>query len=178
MSDKMVSIIQSQNLDVTNLEDVEKLKQEMGDSSPVAELQKSALMAIARHTASIYVDEAKKRDLDLNKIEDVEKLCKDMGEDSLSAIEVQGIALHAQDDSYFETLPADMVQAQSEELSDNELDNVAGGVNLAGMARIRQFRRLRQFRPNISPIDPMRVGGPGGINPRAITVKVVVKGNF
>ncbi len=178
MSDNMVQIIQSQQLDVTNMEDVAKLKQELGSDSSTDDLQKEALKAIARHTASVYVDEAKKHGLDLEKIEDVEKLCKEMGEDSLTAVEVQGIALHASDDSYFETLPADMIAAQQEELSDGDLDEVAGGVRLANSSRVMTFRRLRNFRPRFTQVNPLRVGGPGGINPRAITVKVVVKGNF
>lgn len=93
---KLLSILESQQLDPTNKADIEKLKAPLGrDKATTDALQTEVLEALERHVATTLLKEAKAKGIDLHNHAAVDALRTDLGVKQFSADELQRMLLVA-----------------------------------------------------------------------------------
>ncbi|MGK3968454.1 hypothetical protein WMF38_30270 [Sorangium sp. So ce118] len=93
---KLVSILESQQLDPTDKADIEKLKSPLGrDKDSTDDLQTEVLEALERHVATNLLQEAQAQGIDLYDTRAVDKLRTDLGVTQFSTEELQRMLLVA-----------------------------------------------------------------------------------
>lgn len=152
---KIASIVQAEHLDIQQDQDLDKLRAALGKNAPQGDLRVHAMQALERRLAQHLLQAARDNKLDPANLDDMETLLEVAGaRTTLSAIEAQVMVQRAQKTEGKPSVAARPVKGP-----------VKAGV-IKGAAR--------EFRPSITRIDqPLKSSLAA-----AITVKVVVKGNF
>jgi hypothetical protein len=130
-----LSIINTQQLDISKMGDVEKLKRALGKPHLSNEvLQKECIDAMARHTAATFLTMARQKGCDINDRASVAKFRGSIGESAIGVDEMQQMMQFA---SKNKLEPVD-IGVKSGELPDAALEGVAGGLTLFGQTSLLQ----------------------------------------